>query len=125
MIPINKSRFAHGYEPQKCFPSSRNPFHWDEIEAYFHMHPLYSAMIRLAKARILQALLDLISKDESIRNTSFAWVFSDTSDFRAFCSDAGFSYKIVRQRAKQIATDGLIWRRPAGEGPRFTRERTK
>lgn len=117
--------YAEGYEPsQICHRYAREPFHWDEVEA-IAKHPLYQAVVKLAKARIMQALVDLGGKNESLRNAAFMWVYSDQSDFRAWCSDAGFAPGIVREKARQIVTDGMSWRLPAGQGPRYGKRSRK
>lgn len=115
-----ETAFAHGYNPtQFCHPNAQNPLIWDEVQAYYQSHPLYSAIIRLAKARIVQALLDIGGMNESIKNLAFGWIFSDQSDFRAWCSDAGFNPAIVRHKAKDIIENGLNWRADAGKGARY------
>lgn len=117
--------FAKGYNPvQYCWPNAQNPFEWDEFWHYAQQNPLTHQIVSLARAKILQALLDIGSKSKKPellkwKNQAFAWLFSDQSDFRAFCSDAGFSPKIVRRKAQEIMAHGLNWRREAGTGLRW------
>lgn len=114
--------YAYDYEPQYCWSNAQNPIVWDEIAHYFSMHNVFYIMHRLAKAKILQSLLDLCD-DVHISNAAFNWIFSDQSDFRAFCSDAGMSVKIVRHKAKDIIDNGLKWRRSPGDGDRYQEKR--
>lgn len=122
---IIESNFARGYSPiQYCWPNAREPFFFDEMRLFVNQHPLIRSIVALARAKILQALLDIASENkkkewQDWKIQSWNWVFSDQSDFRAFCEDAGFAPEIVRYKAKNIMENGLHWRAEAGQGKRY------
>lgn len=124
---IIEANFARGYNPvQYCWPNAKNHIQFDEIGVYASQNVLFSSIVKLARAKILQALLDVGSQNKKKEYVkwnieAFNWMFSDQSDFRAFCSDAGYSPKIVRQKAKEIMGNGLNWRAAAGHGDRYGR----
>ncbi|MBP3954364.1 hypothetical protein J8F10_03510 [Gemmata sp. G18] len=131
MIPtvtVLATGYAKGYSPNQCVHSTaREVFYWDEERAINRLvseHPLCASIIALARAKILQALLDIGyrgTKSEMIaeRNRAWAWLFAEQSDFREFCSDAGYSPRIVRAKAIEISQHGLQWRAAAGTGKRY------
>lgn len=126
-MQVIEANFARGYNPvQYCWPTARNPVYYDELALYASQHPLLRSVMKLARAKILQALLDIGSKKKTPEFRYYAtnawdWIFSDQSDFRAFCSDAGYAPNIVREKAKDIMEHGLIWRTEAGSGKRWER----
>ena len=130
MIEIVPPNFAIGYSPvQYCWPTARNPIQWDELSLYASRHPLLRSVVKLARAKILQALMDISSQSKKpearhYANEAWNWIFSDRGDFRAFCSDAGYSPMIVRHKAKEIMENGLNWRAEAGQGDRYGRIRS-
>jgi hypothetical protein len=120
--------YAIGYSPtQIVHANARDSFYWDEEAAIHRLiteHPLCDSIMKLARAKILQALVDIGYQGQkpglvAERNRAWAWVFSDRSDFRAFCSDACYSPIIVRHKAREVAESGLQWRAEAGTGKRY------
>jgi hypothetical protein len=63
--------------------------------------------IRLARAKIAQAMIDLKAKDELLRYQTEVWIFSNNSDFHLWCDSADLNAQYVRQRAKEIIDSSI------------------
>jgi len=91
--------------------------------------------VRLAKAKIATALLDLATTSKrseyvSDKIQSEIWIFNKSSDFVLWCDTAGFDPYYIRTKAKDILKNGLNHRAKATKAKnyiikKFYRDRSK
>lgn len=81
---------------------------------------------RLARAKILQAFLDLASNSIANKNNyrdAQYFIFEDDDAIEFWCFMADISVREVRVKATQIMSSGLSWRAKSGQGKYYLRKK--
>lgn len=78
----------------------------------------------LARAIVLQALMDLGSKRDSSEASYYRfeaeqWLFGSSPGYYMICDIAEYHPSRIKTVAQRIKDKGMSWRAPAGQGKRY------
>lgn len=90
----------------------------------------FIALKRLARAKILLMFQDLATSSMNDNKQALKWraelfLFRQDEELIKWCDIAEIHIDEVKKAAKDIVLNGLHWRLPAGESPRYLQNKKK